>query len=192
MKNIQEKISELQSGKEAGLVYFMEEYSHKLRFFSFKIVKDKNIAEEIMADAFIKLWDRRANFTCAEKIKSFLFLTTRNACLDIIKQSRNKFQHTEDFLSNLESPESDILSQIIYLELIEIIAIEIEKLPKLQAQIFQLTYFDGKDTTEICEELNTTASTVYFARSKALSALKQIFKQKNISYYHLYLMFWLF
>ncbi|MBE8719796.1 hypothetical protein C4F40_03515 [Sphingobacterium sp. Ka21] len=44
------------------------------------------------------------------------------------------------------------------------------------------------DTQEICETLGTTVSNVYYARSKSLSALRLIFKEKDISLYTAFLL----
>ncbi|GAA4517404.1 hypothetical protein GCM10023173_17870 [Sphingobacterium thermophilum] len=66
---------------------------------------------------------------------------------------------------------------------------ELERLPKQQAEIFRMTYLEGKSNKEICQTLGTTLNTIYFARSKALSTLRQIFKEKDISLYSAFMMF---
>ncbi len=188
MIDFDREVTNLQQGQESALCFFMDQYSHALHFHAYKFVKNKDVAREIVSDAFVKLWERRLNLDSGERIKSFLYLVTRNECLDYLKQSRNKYQHDEEFLVGLESTEENILTKIIYTELIELIVKEIEKLPKQQGQIFQLSVLEGKETEEICEELGTTANNVYFSRSKAISTLKKVFKHKNISYYHLSLL----
>lgn len=188
MIDFDREVTNLQQGQESALCFFMDQYSHALHFHAYKFVKNKDVAREIVSDAFVKLWERRLNLDSGERIKSFLYLVTRNECLDYLKQSRNKYQHDEEFLVGLESNEENILTKIIYTELIELIVKEIEKLPKQQGQIFQLSVLEGKETEEICEELGTTANNVYFSRSKAISTLKKVFKHKNISYYHLSLL----
>lgn len=188
MIDFDREVTNLQQGQESALCFFMDQYSHALHFHAYKFVKNKDVAREIVSDAFVKLWERRLNLDSGERIKSFLYLVTRNECLDYLKQSRNKYQHDEEFLVDLESNEENILTKIIYTELIELIVKEIEKLPKQQGQIFQLSVLEGKETEEICNELGTTANNVYFSRSKAISTLKKVFKHKNISYYHLSLL----
>lgn len=189
IKNVEQQLVDLRAGKETSLSFFMDQYAHSLRFFALKMIKDRLIAEEIISDAYVKLWDRKENFHCEETVKSFLYLVTKNACLDFIKSGRNKVQHEEEWLYDLENPDKDILTKMIYFELIELIVQEIEKLPKQQAQIFKMSYFDGKDTGEISEALGTSASNIYFARSRAISMLKQVFKQKDISFYSLLIAF---
>lgn len=183
MNHSQAQVYALQAGNEFALSHFMDAYTEQLRFYAYKLVKDKSLAEEITADAFIKLWHNRLNFSDSEKIKSFLYVVTRNACLDQLKSPRHNTLHEESLLAELASPDPDVLSQMIYIEMLAQVALEMSNLPKQQAAVFQLAYFEGKDTSEISAELETSVSNVYFARSKALSAIKNAFKKKNISSY---------
>ncbi|MFZ4261979.1 sigma-70 family RNA polymerase sigma factor [Sphingobacterium sp. HJSM2_6] len=179
------QVVDLKAGNEKALCFFMKVHSQALHFFTFKIVKDNQIATEIVSDAFVKLWEKRTDMLQADAIKSFLYVVCKHKSIDFLKQSRNRLAHDDLHLEELEWKETDILTKIIYTELIELIAIEIERLPAQQAKIFELSFFEGKETHEICEELGTTASTVYFAKSKAISALKEAFQKKNISYYQI-------
>ena len=184
MIDFDREVFDLQGGKESALSFFMDQYSHALHFHAYKIIKDQDIAREMVSDAFVKLWQKKENFHTSESIKSFLYLVVRNQCLDHLKSSRIRFQHTEELLVDLESKEENILTRIIYTELIE--------LPSQQGKIFQLSILEGKDTDEICAELGTTSSNIYFSRSKAIATLKKVFKQKNLSYYQLGLLLLLY
>ncbi|MFD2744148.1 MULTISPECIES: RNA polymerase sigma factor [Sphingobacterium] len=185
MNKFDKQISDLQSGMEPALCFFMDQYANALRFFAFKLIKDKEASAEIVSDSFVKLWNRRTSFQSTDQLKSFLYLVTKNACLDHLKQCRNKYAHDDTFLINVEASNTDILENMIYNELVELVVLEIKKLPKQQAQVFQLAILEGKNTQEICDELQTTANTVYFARSKAVAALKKAFEQKKISEYYI-------
>lgn len=191
MDKFEKQISDLQRGKETALCFFMDQYASALQFFAFKLIKDKEASAEIVSDAFVKLWERRRNFDATDCVKSFLYLVTRNTCLDYLKHSRNKYMHDDALLSDLVSADGDILQKIIYTELIELIVLEVKKLPKQQAQVFELSVMEGRNTQEICEELQTSASTVYFARSKAVAALKKAFQKRNLSPHYLAVLLWL-
>lgn len=179
-----EYLTKLRHGDESGLRYFITQFADNLRFFAFKITKDKGISEEVVSETFYKFWEKRAQFHSLEHSKSFLYLVTRNACYD---QTGAAYKHritTEEYIPpELESGDLDILTKIIYVELIEQIAYELTKLPEQQAVIFHMSYLEGRDTNEICEKLGISASHVYHAKSKALASLRLIFKQKDISLY---------
>ncbi|MBL1408257.1 RNA polymerase sigma factor [Sphingobacterium faecale] len=179
----------LKRGDESGLKYFMSHFGESLRFFAFKITKNKEASEEIVSESFFKLWERRTIFSTYEGIKSFLYLVTRNASFDYKELFYNKVVSLIDeeptYLFNMDT---DTLSQIIYAELIVEISLELAKLPKQQAEVFRMSYLEGMDTKEICDALGTTASAVYFAKSKALFALRMVFKEKDINLYMSFLL----
>ncbi|TDS13181.1 RNA polymerase sigma factor [Sphingobacterium paludis] len=185
MDKFDKQIADLQQGKETALCFFMDQYATALQFFAFKFIRDKEASSEIVSDAFVKLWERRSTFESTANLKSFLYLVTRNTCLDHLKQSRNKYAHDETFLQELVCGDADILQKIIYTELVALVVQEVKRLPKQQAQVFQLSVMEGRDTAEICEELHTTANAVYFARSKAVAALKKAFEKRNLSPHYL-------
>jgi len=172
------------TGNEVGLKYFIAQLGDPLHFFAFKITKNKEVSEEIVSEAFCKLWQGRQKMTSYENIKSFLFLVTRNACYDYIGSAyHKKVSFSHDDWTSIESKDDDMLGQIIYVELIMQVVEELEKLPKQQADVFRMSYLEGMDTKEICDLLGTSASTVYFAKSKAMSTLRMIFKEKDINIY---------
>lgn len=174
----------LQSGNEEGLRFFMSNYGNHLRFFAYKITRNKEVSEEIVSESFYKLWQGHEKATSLESVKSFLYYATRNACYDHVGSAYYKtLQHGEELLWDTAEDKNDALTQIIYTELIGQIVAELDKLPKQQAEVFRLSYLEGMDTSEICKVLGTTANNVYFARSKALSALKVVFKEKDLSLY---------
>lgn len=176
-------------GHELGLQYFIGQLGEPLHFFAYKITKNKEVSEEIVSESFCKLWQRREKMTSYECIKSFLFLVTRNACYDHMGSAyQKKISLSHNDWTSIQGKDGDMLGQIIYVELIMQIAEELEKLPKQQADVFRMSYLEGMDTKEICDVLDTTASTVYFARSKALSTLRMIFKEKDINLYMTFLL----
>lgn len=176
-------------GHELGLQYFIAEFGEPLHFFAYKITKNKEVSEEIVSESFCKLWQRREKMNSYECIKSFLFLVTRNACYDHMGSAyKRKVSLSQTDWMSIAGKDGDMLGQIIYVELIMQIVDELENLPQQQADVFRLSYLEGMDTQEICDTLGTTANNVYFARSKALSTLRLIFKEKDINLYMSFLL----
>lgn len=177
-------LQQVQLGQESGLKYFMSRYGEQLRFFAYKITKNKEVSEEVVSESFCKLWQGREKAVSVEAMKSFLYLITRNACYDYIGSSYHKTVDLgEDLLWDIVEKRTDILTHIIYTELIDQVVVELDKLPKQQADVFRMSFLEGMKTEEICKTMGTSANNVYFARSKALSVLRIAFKEKDISLY---------
>lgn len=184
-----EYLEKLKSGNEEGLRYFMSLLGEQLLFFTYKITRNREAAEEIVSESFCVLWQKREKAVSIQAVKSYLYLIARNACYDHVGTYYIKnVQLGDDLIWDSPELKTDILSQIIYTELIEQIVCELDRLPKQQAEVFKMIYLEGKNTEEICESLGTTASNIYYARSKALSTLRQIFKEKDISLYSIFVL----
>ncbi len=176
-------LNDLRNGDEAGLKHYMATFGKPLRFFAYTIVHNKEVAEEIVADAFVKLWQGREQAKTAESVKAFLYLTTRNACYDHLASPKSRQALDIAAAEDIANGDKDVLTQIIHAELMERIESELDKFPPQQAAIFRMTYIDGLSVEEICARLDTTPSTVYQARSKVLGALKRIARQRGLLLY---------
>lgn len=182
----------LRLGNEFGLRYFMSEFSESLFYFAYEIVKNREVAEDIVSESFFKLWSKGADANSLDWLRSFLYIVTRNACYDYVGSGYSKAitLQVEEMLDR-EEDRAEILTQIIYLELLDQVVGKLKKLPKLQAEVFRMSYLEGKGTQEISEALHTTTSNVYFVWSKALSTLMVIFRQKKLVYFYLYYLYYL-
>ena len=174
---------ELQEGRESGLHHFIRLHGKSLRFFAYNIIRNKEAAEEIVSDVFLKLWRTRINFSSVQKIKAFLYIATRNACYDYLDSPKNRVHDDIDMTDQLLHPQPDLLAKIIEVELVELVYQEIRHLPDNQAKVFHMSYMEGMTTEEICEATGMTANAVFLARSRALAKLRVIFKEKNLIWY---------
>lgn len=190
MDAIDRHLELLQQGNQEGLRYFMQQHARALTYFAHRMVKETVVAEEIVQDGFIKVWEARDRFESPDKLKSFLYVATRNACLNHLELVGNR-RHTlvDDLANDLQQPGSDVLTGMIHAETIALIHQELLRLPDQQATVFRLVYFEGLSTEEICERLGTTPNAVFLARSKAIKTLQKIFRGKEMLVYLAFLRF---
>ena len=72
-----------------------------LHHFSKRYVKDPEQAEDIIADAFIVLWQKRAEFQTLKGLTAFLYTIIRNASLNHIKNTRRRTEASNGELTYL-------------------------------------------------------------------------------------------
>ena len=180
----------LRQGSQRGLKYVMEQHMRALTYFAFRMVKDDTVAEEIVQDGFVKVWEARERFASPEKLKAFLFIAARNACLNYLESASYRQSGLVDTLAeDLPHLGNDVLTTIIHAETIALIHAELKNLPDQQAAVFRLVYFDGLTTDEICQRLNITPNAVFLARSRATKVLQRLFKGKDALIYLAFLTF---
>lgn len=174
-------VDEFQSGNELALIFFFNQYYKSLYFFSARLVQDEQEAQDIVSDSLVKLWERHQDFSSAQSIKAFLYLTCRNSCLDYLKHLKVRSTVQESYLKHIEQGEEIILNQIIKTEVFDILNREIESLPEKCKEIFKLIYVEHKRTDEIAEMLGLSVQTVRNQKTKAIDLLKTSMLKKGLS-----------
>lgn len=169
------------SGNEQSMAHFFKLHAKSLGYFVRKMIPDDQEAEDIVANCFVKLWQRREDFQTEENIKAFLYISCRNACLDHLRHLKIKTTAQDNYLQHLEVNEDSILYQIIKSEILGILNQEIEQLPENYRQVFKLIYFEQKKTDEIAVELDLSVQTVRNYKSRSVELLKTAMLKKGIS-----------
>ncbi|HAE68706.1 MULTISPECIES: RNA polymerase sigma factor [Sphingobacterium] len=173
-------IDSLKTDGQEGFVAIYRKFYKQLLFFILGYLKENRVAEEIVADVFVKVWERRSDFHTMENLKAFIYISAKNASLNVIRSERSKGIH--ESLTNYEDllvDDRDVFSKMIHAELIHSIFIEVGKLPEKQREVFNMTYLEDKTVEEIAEELQMSPTAVYTNRSRAIHTIRTLLGTKN-------------
>src|SRR5882724_3972264 len=112
-------ITLLQNGNREAFNGIYNSHYASLYYFAKSFVNERQDAEDIVAESFIKFWRLRENFDNPQSIKAFLFITTRNRCLDFLRaaqrQSNNKkeFAYSSNQDSELIHAQDEIKAEVL-------------------------------------------------------------------------------
>ncbi|PRD56104.1 RNA polymerase sigma-70 factor [Sphingobacterium gobiense] len=159
----------------------LEEVFHKLYdpllYFATRYVPAIEIAEEIVSDSFILFWKKKSDFSNYHQIRSFLYICTKNACLNHIRKSKNiRIIEGPENIESILQDDTDLLAHIIRIELLELVNNKINHLPEKQREVFRLAYIEDLTHEEISTELQISVAAVYIHKSRALRFLKKNIK----------------
>lgn len=73
-------IAKLHFGEESIFKKIFKQFYLPIRSFASRFVKDNDIAEDIVQDVFLQMWEKRLMFATLSEIKSYLYTCVRNAC----------------------------------------------------------------------------------------------------------------
>jgi len=170
----------LKKGDPEVFSYLWKEFSPRLHFFAEQLIRNKHEAEDIVVTAFEKLLRRGDKLDNLVDVRAFLYIVTRNLCLDYLRyqsrQTENKKEYYEWLLSGEDKPESNqiILSTEFYHKLYW----AIDQLPPKAKQVVILT-LQGLSVTEIAWRLNISVSNVTSQRMNARKLLKNLLSDKE-------------
>lgn len=148
--------------------------SDDLQHFSFSITKSREAAEEVVSDAFIKIWQMKGQLHYIDNLKAYLYTTTRNLSLNYIsKRSKNPVSVLSDTavetIVEFNSPEELLIAK----ETFKTIEQVVHRLPVQCKTVFQLVKEEGLKYKEVASELNISVFTV---RNQMAIATKKIGK----------------
>lgn len=150
------------------------EQAERLRNFMYYKTGNLQQAEDLMQDAFGKLWENCAKII-ADKAKSFLFTVANNLFLNQVAHQKVVLK----FENRQHSEESNLTPQFLLeeAEFKKRLENAIGALPEGQRVVFLMNRIDKKKYREIAEELEISIKAVEKRMHKALSALRKISKK---------------
>lgn len=177
-----ELLKAFQAGEDSAFTEVYEKYSRQLLFFTERLTGNKEVAEDIVADSFIKLMKRQENFSSLQKLKSYLFRIARNAGLDWLRaEKRHSACHDELKYLNQDA-ENEIEQIFIRSQIINYLYQEIENLPFRSREIITRSYLHGESLQEIAQEMKLAYKTIQNVKAKAVQQLRfKLLKDKLLN-----------
>lgn len=169
------------NGQHAFKKVYVEFYP-RLVVFANGFVKNIPEAEDIAEEVMVKLWNNRSNLSAIKNLKFYLFVATKNACLNHIQKSNRYIvdsleDYRVDVLGITQSPEDKLISD----EKLLVIQSAIQNLPPKCKFIFVLIKEDGLKYNEAADLLNVSVKTI---ETQMSIAFKKIGHEIGFSFPH--------
>jgi RNA polymerase sigma-70 factor (ECF subfamily) len=142
---------------------------------AYNIVRDKNLAKDVVQEVFVKLWRNKERLQFGDQIKHYLFKATSHTSLNYLRSQR-KIYRIDDFerIKDIASPSGTETASFKELELRSRQAID--RLPPQCKVIFLLSRQEGLKYQEIADSLGLSVKTVENQMGIALEKLRQDLK----------------
>lgn len=136
------------------------------------ILKDLDLAEEIVQNMFLRFWEKRELLSVETSIKAYLYKCIYNDSLNYLKHEKVKEKY-HDFTKHSMSELSESAAAKVELgELQMNLRTALNELPEQCRTIFQLSRFEELKYREIAEQLGISVKTVENQMGKALKILR--------------------
>ena len=170
----QELVYGLQQQDQQAFSYLYDNYSSALFGLIFKMVNDKELAEDILQEAFVKIWN---NFTNYDSIRGRLFTwminLTRNLTIDTLRskgyKKQSKIYSDENSVNNF-SDNTRIAEKFDAMGIRK----QLSSLKNDQKEIIDLAYFGGLTQDEISKQLGIPLGTVKTRMRAAILELRKL------------------
>ena len=147
------------------------------------MIKVDILAEELMQDVFVRLWDKRHLIEPGQPFKSYLYLIAQNLVHDFYR----KVAREERLQSEMKSFSTELYlhteEKLFLKETMEILDKAINQLPTQQKLVFNLCKIEGKSYEEVSDALGISTSTINGHIVKATKNIKEyMFNYQNIAF----------
>ena len=177
-----EVIRQASEGNKEAFRYLVEAYQAFAFAVSYRFVGNDDDAEDIVQEAFIRLWKSLPRYRQEIKITTWLYRIIANLCLDFLKSRRGKQRKNQVDISvshsvqDPDTPEKKLHRQ----ELMEAVWRAAEALTPKQRAVFILRDLEELPVEEVCSILSMSPgnikSNLYYARLKVSEKLKAFYQ----------------
>ena len=152
-----------------------DHYSPKVYGFALKITRSESIAEEMVQEVFMKIWQNRRDLRSVEYFPAYLFTVTKNFSLNVLKRLATEEKAKRSFAEDLHVVHSDTEETVIYRDYHNILSRAIDCLPPQQKLVYSLCRGEGLKYEEVAEKLRISRFTVKTHMQQALRNIKSHF-----------------
>lgn len=152
---------------ETSFQRLYEEFSRRIFAYALTLLRDRYLAEEVVQETMITVWDRASTYTGSSCVSTWIFGIARHKAYDILKEEK-KAGRTPEAVDTIEDPAPGIERQAR-------VQGAIAGLPPEQREIVFLTFYENLHYRAIAELLGipegTVKSRMYHAKRKLAEAL---------------------
>lgn len=183
----QEVIGKAMAGNTDAFRVIVDHYQSFAYSVSFRFLGQAEEAEDVVQEAFIRLWKNLHKYRPEVKLSTWLYRIIANLCLDFLKSTYARQQknlndvQTEYRLKSQDSADAEFNAK----ELNEQIQHAAAELTPKQKAVFILRDLEGLSVEEVCSILSMSAgnvkSNLYYARQLVSSRLKKFYQMDKIT-----------
>jgi len=172
--NIEKIVEEIaRNNCENAFRKFFDLYYPKLLHLAFSILKNDEVAQDVVLEVFEKVWEKRIELTQIESMTKYLFVLVKNKSIDELRKRKE--------LIVFESDESNVIEKILFQhpenillnkELSEKISEAILNLPEKCRLVYRLIKEEGLKYKEVSELLNLSPKTIDNHISNAMNRIR--------------------
>ncbi|GAB4266449.1 MAG: sigma-70 family RNA polymerase sigma factor [Candidatus Rifleibacteriota bacterium] len=184
LENLQdhELMHQFQNGDEACFRELVERHKKRVFNLTYRFLNGSSDAEDIAQEVFVKVYFAKSSYKPTAKFTTWLYVITRNTCLQAIKRRGNTISMNEKASNSNETEVQALLTdataknpfeKILSAEKRQKIAEAIAKLPETQRMVILLRRYDQLSYEEIAEVLGCSVQAVKSLLFRGRTSLKE-------------------
>ncbi|PHQ55331.1 MAG: RNA polymerase [Lutibacter sp.] len=179
-------IKQTLSGNVNAYAFLVEKYKHMVFTLTIRIVKNREEAEEISQDVFVKAFKKLESFKGESKFSTWVYKIAYYASLDVVKRNK-RFVNSENIDDLRDGDLENVKDALEYLhekERKKVINEALLKLNEDERTILTLYYFEDYPVKEISKVVNLSVDNIktklFRSRKKLATILKHVIEPRTV------------
>lgn len=171
-------VQRMRAGEEAAFERIFRAYFDRLQAYVERYVREPEVAEEVVANVFVRLWEQRAELHVRESLKSYLYAAVRNQSLmwleheNVVRRTRQTGEQEQRSPGMGQQPAAAD-EQVQASELAAALEAAIDRMPPRVRDAYVLSRQHGLTYAQVAEEMGISAKTVEIHLGRALKMLRE-------------------
>lgn len=167
-------VENIRKGDHQAFEKLFKCYYLPLTRFSWRYVKSKAVAEELVQEIFSEIWEDRRELNIVESVRSYLYKAVKHRSLNYLKHQRIEFKYDRRWIEEKETVATiDFTDQERIEQIKEAIQKAVEELPPRSKMTYKLHRYDGLTYREIAEVMDVSVKTVESQMTRTLKILRE-------------------
>jgi len=170
--DIAELLVKVAKGDERAFDFFYKQYSKKIFFFSKCVLHSDTLAEEVMQEVMLKIWQMGEDLTSIQNPETYIRTLARNSSLNILRRLQVEHRVGHKMAVDYTDGHNETEEQIILNDTRKTLQEGIDLLPPQQKLVYMLCQIEGLKYGKAAERLNLSPLTVATHMKLALRFLR--------------------
>lgn len=181
-------IAQYRNGSEAAFDVLVDRYQSKVFTTIYLIVKDQDVAEDLLQDVFVKVVQTIHSDRYSEegKFQPWLMRIAHNLAIDYFRKAKRYptilMEDGSNLFNSLRFAESSVEDHRMKEETLEMVKKLIEELPEAQKEVLVMRHYLDLSFQEIADQTGVSINTALGRMRYALIHLRKKMKKINFAY----------
>lgn len=171
-------VTHLKSGDKQAFAGIYEKYHRQIYVIALRYLKDENIAQDVVQEIFIKLWNHRENLKEELSLQGFLVRSVHNLIVNTIRNRKTQILKYIELAHKTGNNGNAGDDNMLLAEYARIAEEGIKELSPARQTIFRMRSYQCLSNQEVAVQLGISVNTVKFQFSQASKFLRKYLKEK--------------
>jgi RNA polymerase sigma-70 factor (ECF subfamily) len=172
---------QMKNNQEEGFRALFQKYSRPLKTEAYFRLKDVQLAEDVVQEFFLALWEKRHRISIERSVRHFFYQSVRNRCNDMLDKQEVYSRKKREYAASGEEYIHPALPEFLpAAAACKNVNYYMSALPPQASRVFHMIVIENKKKREVAAQMAVSVNTVKSQLTRAITILRKRFGRDGI------------